>query len=270
MKSLPRQRWQEMTTVDFSSQQTAGWIAVLPVCAIEQHGPHLPVATDTTIGEGLVAAMLKKLPSNLPVTVLPTQAIGKSNEHIHSPGTLTLSYETLARVLIDIGDSVARAGVRKLVLANSHGGNIAVNDIVARELRLKHQMLCVSASWARLGQPPGVFTEFETTYGIHGGEMETSVMLALTPELVRMKEAKKFHSLQEKLVKSGKHLRAHGPNAFGWIAQDLNPHGAVGDAALASVEKGQHAIDVMTDKFIELLQEMHAFDLSLLWTPPES
>jgi creatinine amidohydrolase len=264
-KSLPHHRWQEMTTVDFATSDTSRWIAVLPVCAIEQHGPHLPVATDTAIGEGLIAAMLKKLPTHLPVTVLPTQAIGKSNEHIHSPGTLTLSYETLARVLTDIGESVARAGVKKLVLANSHGGNIAVNDIVARELRIKYDMLCVSASWARLGMPAGLFTDFENQFGIHGGEMETSVMLALAPDLVRMSEAKKFHSIQESLVASGQYLRAHGPNAFGWIAQDLNVEGAVGDAALATAEKGQKAIDAMTDKFIELLQEIEAFDLRQLW-----
>jgi creatinine amidohydrolase len=264
-KNLPRHRWQDMTTVDFATADTSRWIAVLPVCAIEQHGPHLPVATDTAIGEGLIAAMLRKLPVDLPVAVLPTQAIGKSNEHIHSPGTLTLSFETLARVLIDIGESVARAGVKKLVLANSHGGNIAVNDIVARELRIKHDMLCVSASWARLGMPAGLFTEFESQYGIHGGEMETSVMLALAPDLVKMTEAKKFHSIQEGLVASGQYLRAHGPNAFGWIAQDLNREGAVGDAALATAEKGQKAIDAMTDKFIALLQEMDAFDLRQLW-----
>jgi creatinine amidohydrolase len=254
-----------MTTVDFSSSDTSGWIAVLPVCAIEQHGPHLPVSTDTTINEGLIAAMLAKLPSSLPVTVLPTQSIGKSNEHVHSPGTLTLGYETLARVLIDIGDSVARAGVRKLVLANSHGGNIAVNDIVARELRIKHDMLCVSASWARLGQPPGLFTAFEHAFGIHGGEMETSVMLALSPEHVKMQEAKRFHSLQEKLVQDHKHLRAHGPHAFGWLAQDLNLQGAVGDAHLATAEKGHQSITEMVDRFMELLQDMHHFDMASLW-----
>jgi creatinine amidohydrolase len=269
-KSLPHHRWQEMTAVDFATSDTSRWIAVLPVCAIEQHGPHLPVATDTAIGEGLIAAMLKKLPAHLPVTVLPTQAIGKSNEHIHSPGTLTLSYETLARVLIDIGESVARAGVKKMVLANSHGGNIAVNDIVARELRINHDMLCVSASWARLGMPAGLFTDFESQFGIHGGEMETSVMLALSPDLVKMKEAKKFHSIQERLVASGPYLRAHGPNAFGWIAQDLNHAGAVGDAALATAEKGQQAINAMTDKFIELLKEIDAFDMQQLWKTPQS
>jgi creatinine amidohydrolase len=267
MTSLPRPYWKDMTTVDFSTSDTSNWIAVLPVCAIEQHGPHLPVATDTTINEGNVRAMLAKLPADLPVTVLPPQAVGKSNEHIHSPGTLTLSYETLARVIIEIGESVRRAGVRKLVLANSHGGNIAVLDVVARELRVRHDMLVVVASWSRLGQPPGLYSEWEQAYGIHGGDMETSVMLALTPDVVKMDKAEKFHSLQERLVQSHKHLRAHGTAAFGWIAQDLGPHGTVGDASIATAEKGRTTIAVVTDKMIELLRDMHAFDLNALYTP---
>jgi creatinine amidohydrolase len=266
MKTLPRPFWKDMTSVDFSTSDTSGWIALLPVCAIEQHGPHLPVATDTTINEGNVSAMLKKLPADLPVTVLPTQAIGKSNEHILSPGTLTLSYETLARVLIEIGESVRRAGIRKLVLANSHGGNIAVLDIVARELRVRHAMLVVVASWSRLGQPAGLYSEWELAYGIHGGDMETSVMLALTPDLVKMKKAQEFHSLQERLVQQHKHLRAHGTAPFGWLAQDLNPHGAVGDASLATADKGRQTIEVVTDKMIELLQDMHRFNLDTLYS----
>ena len=256
-----------MTTVDFATSDTSRWVAMLPVCAIEQHGPHLPVATDTTINEGNVAAMLAKLPDGLPLTILPTQAIGKSNEHIHSPGTLTLSYETLARVLLDIGDSVARAGVRKLLLANSHGGNIAVLDIVARELRVRHSMLCVVASWSRLGQPPGLYSEWEQSYGIHGGDMETSVMLALTPDLVKMDKARKFHSLQERLVQGHKQLRAHGTAAFGWIAQDLGADGTVGDASIATAEKGRRTIETVTDKMIELLRDMDQFDLDALYMP---
>ncbi len=270
MTKLPRHFWKDMTTADFSALDTSDWIAVLPVAAIEQHGPHLPVSTDATINQGLIAAMLAKLPSDLPVTVLPMQTIGKSDEHIHSPGTLTLGYDTLVRVLTEIGESVARAGIRKLVLANSHGGNIAVNDIVARALRLRCDMLCVSASWARFGQPAGLFTEFEQQFGIHGGEMETSVMLALAPDRVVMSKARTFASLQETLVKKHKQLRAHGANAFGWIAQDLNPQGTVGDAALATAAKGQKSIDHMTECFIELLQDMHAFDLNTLWSATEA
>jgi creatinine amidohydrolase len=267
MTNLPRPYWKDMTAAEFAAADTSGWIAVLPVAAIEQHGPHLPVATDLTINEGNVAALVAKLPADLPATVLPAIAVGKSNEHIHSPGTLTLSYETLARVVIEIGESVRRAGVRKLVLANSHGGNIAVLDVVARELRVRHNMLVVVASWSRLGQPPGLYSEWEQAYGIHGGDMETSVMLALTPGVVRMDKAEKFHSLQERLAQRHKHLRAHGTAAFGWLAQDLGPHGTVGDASIATPEKGLRTIEVVTDKMIELLQDVHAFDLEQLYDP---
>jgi creatinine amidohydrolase len=266
VSTLPKPFWKDMTTLDFTGD-TSSWIAMLPVAAIEQHGPHLPVATDTTINEGCVAAMLAKLPQQLPLTVLPTQAIGKSNEHIHSPGTLTLSYETLARVLIEIGESVARARIRKLIFANSHGGNIAVLEIVARELRVRHNMLCVVASWSRLGQPEGVYSAWENAYGIHGGDMETSVMLALTPDKVRMEKAKTFHSLQERLVQEHKMLRAHGVAPFGWIAQDLSPDGTVGDASLATAGKGELSLSAVTDRMIELIADMHAFDMGALWTP---
>jgi creatinine amidohydrolase len=268
MTTLPRPFWKDMTTAEFTAADTSAWIAMLPIAAIEQHGPHLPVATDTTINEGNVAAMLAKLPAGLPVTVLPMQCVGKSNEHIHSPGTLTLSYETLARVIIEIGESVRRAGVRKLVLANSHGGNIAVLDVVARELRVRHGMLVVVASWSRLGMPAGLYSDWEQAYGIHGGDMETSVMLALTPDVVNMERAEKFHSLQERLVQGHKHLRAHGAAAFGWIAQDLGPHGTVGDASIATAEKGRTTVAHLTDRMIELLQDVHAFDIEQLYSPP--
>jgi creatinine amidohydrolase len=264
MKQIPAPYWIDMTSRDFDGPATKDWIAVLPTAAIEQHGPHLPVSTDFTINTGLIERVVKARPKDLPLTFLPVQAIGKSNEHIQSPGTLTLGWETYAKLLIDIGDSVSRAGVRKLILANSHGGNIAVNDVVAREMRVRHDMLCVSMSWARLGQPEGVFTTFERDFGIHGGEMETSVMLALKPKTVRMAKAQSFRSVQEKLVAEGKHLRAHGSNAFGWLAQDLNPEGVVGDAALATSKKGEASLETMAIRFLELAQEVHAFDLARL------
>jgi creatinine amidohydrolase len=262
---LPKRYWHEMTTVDFSSSDTAAWIAVLPVCAIEQHGPHLPVYTDTAIAEGHIAAVIRKLPANLPVAFLPTQAIGKSNEHIASPGTLTMSHETLTRAWLEIGDSVARAGVRKLVIVNSHGGNVPIIDIVARELRVKHSMLAVATSWSRFGQPKGLYSEWEGKFGIHGGDMETSVMLALRPDLVKMELAEKFHSAQERFEQRFKYLRGHGTSQFGWMAQDLGPAGTVGDASIATVAKGQASLDHMSSAFVELLEDVHAFDLNDLF-----
>src|SRR6476660_5161785 len=153
---LPRRYWHEMTTLDFREGGTGRWIAVLPVAAIEQHGPHLPVYTDTCIAEGMIRRSIELLPEDLPVTFLPVQAVGKSNEHISSPGTLTGTWESTTKLWLDIGDSVYRAGVEKLIVINSHGGNVPMVDIIARELRVRHGMLVVATAWSRLGHPEGI------------------------------------------------------------------------------------------------------------------
>lgn len=266
MTALPRHRWQDMTTEDFAAAREGNWVAILPVAAIEQHGPHLPVATDTALASAYVEAVLDILPPELAATFLPIQAIGKSNEHIASPGTLTLSWETLTRVLIETGESVARAGVRKLILANSHGGNTAILDIVTRELRVNHGLFAVATHWTRLGGlPHGLFSDWEGRYGIHGGDMETSVMLAARPDLVRMDKAERFASAQERLAQRHKYLRAHGTAFFGWQAQDLNAAGTVGDASLATADKGRMTIEHVARAFVDLIADVAAFDVDTLF-----
>ncbi len=267
MTTLPKRFWHEMTTHDFQAPEACDWIAVLPVAAIEQHGPHLPVFTDTAIAEGQIRRVLELLPDDIPATFLPTQAIGKSNEHISSPGTLTLSWETVTQAWLEIGESVARAGIRKLVLINSHGGNVPIIDIVARELRVKHEMLVTATAWARFGQPDGLFPAEEFTYGIHGGDVETSLMLHLHPELVRMDLAEDFRSNQLDFINEFKYLRGHGAQQFGWKAQDLGLKGALGNAANASAEKGKQSLDHAATGFVDLLRDIHNFDLKRLWQP---
>jgi creatinine amidohydrolase len=284
---LPRRYWQEMTAAEIRGADTSGWIAVLPVAAIEQHGPHLPVGTDTIIAEGQVRRVVELLagatatppagapgappaapsgtgPDPLPVTFLPVQAVGKSNEHLAAPGTLTLSAEVAVRAWTEIGESVARAGVRKLVIVTAHGGNVSVVDIVARDLRVRLGMLAVQTAWSRFGQPEGVFAGRELAYGIHGGDVETSLVLHLAPGLVHMDRAEDFRSAQEGFVQEFSHLRGHGPHAFGWMAQDLNPAGVVGDAAAATAEKGFLSLDHAAKGFIALLRDVDRFDLARL------
>jgi creatinine amidohydrolase len=262
--------WAELTTEDFKSLDPERTVAVLPVAATEQHGPHLPVMTDTTIAEGMIGVLRERLPDDLQVLVLPVLPVGKSNEHLYSPGTLSLSADTLQRVLVEIGEGVHRAGLRKLVLANSHGGNTSVLAIVARELRVKFGMLVASTHWRWFGLPQGMYDAVEARHGIHAGDIETSLMLAFRRDLVRMDKAKNFVSSAIGMEQEFTHLSATGTHAFGWMAQDLNPDGAVGNAALATAEKGARTAAHQADGFIALLEDMRDFPLSRLFAPGQS
>ena len=241
---------------------------MLPLGALEQHGPHLPMGTDQAIIDGVVAAVLPKLPDELPVLFLPTLAYGKSNEHARFPGTVTLSAATLMQLWMEIGANVARAGVRKLLLFNAHGGQMNAMDIVVRDLREQHGLMAVSAHWYMLGLPPGMFGAHELEHGIHAGELETSLLLALKPGDVHMDKAKSFGSLTETLARENRFLSIARTGKLGWQAQDLNPEGACGDATRASAEKGRAVLDHVSDRFVELLQEVHRFDLARLGNQP--
>jgi creatinine amidohydrolase len=256
-----------MTTLYFRVAGVGDWIAVLPVAAIEQHGPHLPVVTDTCIAEGLIARAIELMPGDLPVTFLPVQAVGKSDEHVAFPGTLTASWETATKLWLDIGESVHRAGVRKIILINSHGGNVPMVDIVTRELRVRFDMLAVGTGWARFGYPEGLSAPQEALYGIHGGDIETSMMLHLRSDLLRMDLAEDFRSAQLDFIEAFTHLRAHGPVQFGWKAEDLNPKGAVGNASAATAEKGRAIVEHQAQAFVALCRDVHAFDLGRLRKP---
>ena len=268
MAKLPAKLWQEMTTTDFAAFDRERVVAVLPVGAIEQHGPHLPVAVDACINQGIIDEVLRRLPADLPATFLPLMPIGKSNEHQAFPGTLTLSAETLTRMWTEIGEIVARAGVRRLVIANSHGGQPQIMDIVARDLRVRLGMLVVTFSYGALGRPPGLFPESELRHGIHGGSSETSMMLHLRPDLVRDGERRNFVPLSVEMEREWVHLRPEGRIGFGWQTQDLNPAGACGNALDADAERGRLMIEHAAERFIELLREVERFPLSKLRPGP--
>lgn len=273
--NLPSKFWADLTSRHFSqlaaSDQINQTVAVLPVAAIEQHGPHLPVSVDTTLVNGVIEASLVHLPADLPVLFMPTQQVGKSNEHIRFPGTLTLSAQTLIQVWMELGACVARAGIKKLVLFNSHGGQVSVMDIVARDLRTAHNLMVFSSNWYSLPLGDDVmnlFTPNEHRFGVHAGDMETSMMLALREKYVDMAHAQHFRTQSEERAKNYPILGNGTTAKLGWQMQDYNPYGAAGDAASATASKGQALVDAAGLKLAKLLQEISRLPLSNLNPTP--
>lgn len=270
--AAPRSRfWADLTTRDFAQLDAAQAVAVLPVAATEQHGPHLPLSVDQSIVDGVIASALPQLPEHLPVLFLPTQQVGYSPEHGCFPGTLTLSAETVLRSWIDLGECVARAGLKKLLLLNSHGGQVSLMDIAARELRSRCGLIVYSCSWWNLplgDSVNGLFSAHEHRFGVHAGEIETSMMLALRPQFVEMGQARDFKSsAQDRAAKYP--LLGNGSSAkLGWQMQDYNAQGAAGNAAAATAGKGRAVLDAAGRQLALLLQELSALPLSTLADPP--
>ena len=259
--------WQHISTREFANAQTSGLaaqtVAVLPVGAVEQHGPHLPVSVDASLLQGIVERAMPLLPADVPVLVLPAQNLGLSTEHLNFPGTLSLPPQLIIDLWTAMGNAVARAGIQKLLMFNTHGGQVAVMDIVARELRIAHGMLVYSSSWGNLPLPAevtGLFSADEHRFGIHGGEIETSMMLHLAPELVQMEHAGCFHSTSQDRAKHFPILGNGKSAKMGWAIEDYNPCGAVGNAAGATADKGRAVLDAAAQQLALLLQEIAALD----------
>ncbi|MGI9389697.1 MAG: creatininase family protein [Boseongicola sp.] len=243
--------WADYRTTEFEELDPEKIIAVLPTAAIEQHGPHLPTGTDTMIAEGMLAELRRQCPDDLGIRILPVQAVGKSNEHLHARGTLTLSAETALAAWREIGLSVARTGVRKIVIVNSHGGNLDLVSILSRELRVQAGMLAVKCQWGGFGAPEGLFSKRELDFGIHGGDRETSLMLYFRPDTVDMTKATDFPSTAENTP-----IPPIGPLSYGWVASDLNADGTVGEAHLATREKGKQTCEHQVSEFVALLRQV--------------
>ena len=273
--NLPSKFWADLTSRHFlqlaASDVINQTVAVLPVAAIEQHGPHLPVSVDTSLVNGVIQAALPHLPESLPVLFMPTQQVGKSNEHIRFPGTLTLSAQTLISVWMELGACVARAGIKKLVLFNSHGGQISVMDIVARDLRTAHDLIVFSSNWFTLplgDEVMNLFAPAEHRFGIHAGDMETSMMLALREKYVDMQHAQHFETQAQERAKSYPILGNGTSAKLGWQMQDYNPYGAAGDASIATAAKGHAVINAAGLQLARMLQEISNLPLSTLNATP--
>ncbi len=262
--------WSELTALDFARIDTSRAIAVLPLAATEQHGPHLPLSVDSDIVNGVVSASLGPLQasqaaSGRPPSVffLPTQNIGLSPEHAAFAGTLTLKPETLIRLWTDIAESVKAAGVNKLVLFNAHGGHVGAMDVVSRDLRARLGMLVYCVNWYQLpmlnnkGEDLNtLFSPHEHRFGVHAGDVETSVMLALQPQRVRMDLAQNFSSSAEQRAANFPILGNGRSAKLAWQMQDYNPAGAAGNAAAANAQKGQALVEAAGRSLAQLLLEI--------------
>ena len=270
--NTPARHWADLKTTDFAALDPASTVAVLPVAATEQHGPHLPLGVDAVLADGILAAALPHLPAEASVLVLPTQAVGLSPEHTAYAGTLSLSPATLIALWTEIGAGVARAGVKKLVLFNAHGGHVGAMDIVARELRAEHNLIVYSSSWYNLplgDAVNGLFPQEEHRFGVHAGDMETSMMLALAPQTVDMARAQHFVSASQTRAPSHPILGNGRSAKLGWQMQDYHPQGAAGNARAATADKGQALLEAAAQQLAMMLQEVSRLPLSTLRDEPD-
>ena len=258
--------WIDLTTADFT-RLPAETVALLPVAAVEQHGPHLPVGTDTLINRGIVGEALENLGPDAPVVVLPDQAVGTSNEHEAYPGTLSHPAADLMAIWTQLLEGVLAAGIRRALLFNSHGGQASLLQPVALELR-RRGMLAAYASWFRSDAPRHLFDDAEWQFGYHGGAVETAMMLHLHPELVVTSEIRNFPSAAQTIAAQHQHLAADPGGGFvagfGWLSQDLNPYGAMGDARQATAEAGQVLVAHAAQRLAGLVREVSSFPLDAL------
>jgi len=254
-------RWADWRAPDFARLDPARTVAVLPLGATEQHGPHLPLSVDTDLVEGVVDVALTHLTSADPVLVLPTLPVGVSTEHTAFAGTLSVSPQTALQLWGDVAASVARAGVKKLLLFNAHGGHAGLMEVAAREWRGLHGLTVFSSSWYQLplGHAMDAFSAHEQRFGVHAGEVETSMMLALSPERVDMTQAQAFASASEQRAAHFSLLGDGRSAKLGWHMQDYNPHGATGDAAAATAERGHALLQETGAQLAKLLRELVQF-----------
>ncbi|KAM3102702.1 creatininase family protein [Phormidesmis sp. 146-12] len=236
-------------------------VIVQPMGAIEQHGPHLPLVVDAAISVSVLGKALSQLDASIPAYALPCLDYGKSNEHWHFPGTITLSAQTLLAILSDVAESVYRSGFRKLVFMNSHGGQPQVIEIAARDLHQKYEdfMVFPLFTW----RVPGIgaiaedlLTPKELELGIHAGDGETSLLLSILPDQVKMDRAVAEYPLGE--PRTGL-LSMEGALPFAWTTRDLSQSGVLGDPTTATSEKGDRILQTLADGWVAVLKEVHAF-----------
>ena len=239
-------------------------VIVQPIGAIEQHGPHLPLVVDAAISVAVLGKAFSQLDASIPAYALPCLNYGKSNEHWHFPGTITLSAQTMLAVLTEVAESIYRSGFRKLVLMNSHGGQPQIMEIVARDLHQKYEDFIVFPlfTWKVPNLPIELITPKELAIGIHAGDAETSLLLSILPNQVKMDRAVAEYTLDE--PRSGL-LSMEGALPFAWTTRDLSKSGVLGDPLPATKEKGDRLLVALATGWVDVIKEVHTFRQPEAW-----
>ncbi|WP_336279602.1 creatininase family protein [Bartonella sp. CB175] len=240
------------------------FLALLPLGAHEYHGNHLPFETDWIIAEAFAKALTLQVKNKFHIALLPVEKIGYSVEHMDVTGTQTLTFSNAIERWINIGEDSYRKGIKRFLLLNAHGGNSPLMSIVITELRRRFSMLAVATSWSRFGLPQGLINPSQQHLDIHGGFLETSLMLYLAPEKVHMEKAKNFHNKQADMIANYQYLRAYGSHAFGWTMRDLNPQGAAGNASAATPQAGEAIFSHVLCGLRSLLDDINRFKVDML------
>jgi creatinine amidohydrolase len=251
---FPYLTWTEIAAME-DKENT---VVIQPIGSIEQHGPHLPLIVDAAIATAVVGKALALLPTDIPAYGLSPLYYGKSNEHWHFPGTITLTSATLTAVLMEMGESIYRAGFRKLVFVNGHGGQPQVLEMVARDLHQKYEDLMIFPLfvWRVPNVAEELLTPEELEYGIHAGDAETSLMLSILPEQVKMEKA--LREYPQGLPKESL-LSMEGKLPFAWVTRDLTASGVLGDATVATKEKGDRILASLVQSWVQVIQDIYQF-----------
>lgn len=255
--------WKNLTGPELARWSRQDPVVLLPIAALEQHGPHLPLATDIIIGTGIVQQARAMLAAGTRLLTMPCLPLGSSLEHSHFPGTVSLSAEQMMSQIRAVGAAIARAGMRRLVVFNSHGGNKAALDSAALQLRAEHGLLVVKANYFRFTPPKNRIAAEELVHGLHGGALETAMMLHLKPEQVRRDALADFDSLGAVRARAGLDLGPEGEAAFAWLAEDLHPQGVAGNAVAADADTGRHLVEHFATRLVRIIEETATFD----WPP---
>ncbi|MDN2664508.1 creatininase family protein [Psychromonas sp. 14N.309.X.WAT.B.A12] len=246
---LPYLTWPEIDQMEDKENV----VIVLPVGAIEQHGPHLPCSVDATVSAGVVGHALALLPQDIPAYGIPTITYGKSDEHLHFPGTLTLTGELLLHTVQELGESLYRSGFRKLLMVNAHGGQPQPLEMAARELRLRHGDFMVIARdvWS-LPHNDDFISEKEKQLSMHAGHGETAIMMALLPDSVHMERSEAHYPEPFPCP-----TLTNGRPAAAWASIDFGPSGVIGDPSAATLEQGEQLLSDLATQWATAISEIH-------------